>query len=179
MKGKENYVCKLKKSLYRLKQSPRQWYKKFESVMIQQGFKKTISDHCVFVQKLFDTDFIILLLYVNDMLIVGHNLFRINSLKKELSKSFANKDLGPTRQILGMHISRDREAKKLFLSQEKYIEKVLQRFHMDKAKIVSTSLALHFKLSSRQATSRKRLYATYSLCICSRKFNVCNGLYKA
>jgi len=105
MKGKENYVCKLKKSLYGLKQAPRQWYKKFELVMIQQGFKKTTSDHCVFVQKFSDTDFIILLLYIDDMLIVGHNLSRINSLKKELSKSFAMKDLGPARQILGMHIS--------------------------------------------------------------------------
>jgi len=68
------------------------------------------------VQKFSDTDFIILLLYVDDMLIVGHNLSRINSLKKELSKLFAMKDLGPARQILGMHISRDREAKKLWLS---------------------------------------------------------------
>jgi len=93
--------------------------------MIQQGFKKSTSDHCIFVQKFFDTNFIFLLLYVNDMLIVGQNLSRINSLKKELSKSFAMKDLGPARQILGMHISRDREAKKLWLSQEKYNEKVL------------------------------------------------------
>ena len=73
--------------------------------MIQQGFKKSTSDHCIFVQKFFDTNFIFLLLYVNDMLIVGQNLSRINSLKKELSKSFAMKDLGPARQILGMHIS--------------------------------------------------------------------------
>jgi len=103
--------------------------------MIEQGFKKTTSDHCVFVQKFSDTDFIILLLYVDDMLIVGHNLSRINSLKKELSKSFAMKDLGPARQILGIHISLDREAKKLWLSQEKYIEKVLQRFIWTKLKL--------------------------------------------
>ena len=48
--GKENFVCKLKKSLYGLKQAPRQWYKKFEFVMEEQGYKKTSSDHCVFVQ---------------------------------------------------------------------------------------------------------------------------------
>ena len=155
-KGKEDYVCKLKKSLYGLKQAPRQWYKKFEFVMGEQGYKKTTSDHCVFVQKFSDDDFIILLLYVDDMLIIGHNISRINSLKKQLSKSFAMKDLGPAGQILGMKISRDRGAKKLWLSQEKYIEKVLQRFNMDKAKAVSCPIANHFKLSTRQCPSTDR-----------------------
>ena len=51
------------------------------------------------------------------------------------------KDLGPARQILGMQIVRDRDAKKLWLSQEKYIQKVLRRFNMDKAKVVNTPLA--------------------------------------
>jgi hypothetical protein len=80
--GKEDYVCQLKKSLYGLKQAPRQWYKKFESVMDEQGYRNTTSDHCVFVQKFSDGDFIILLLYVDDMLIVGMNFSRIDRLKK-------------------------------------------------------------------------------------------------
>jgi len=150
--------------------------------MIEQGFKKTTSDHCVFVQIFSDIDFIILLLYVDDMLIVSHNLSRINSLKKELSKSFAMKDLGPARQILGMHISLDREAKKLWLSQEKYIEKVLQRFHMDKAKIVSTPLTLSFKLSSRKAPSNDKekddmQHVPYEFAVGSLMYAmVCTGL---
>ena len=152
-KGKEDYVCRLKKSLYGLKQAPRQWYKKFESVMGEQGYKKTTSDHCVFVQKFSDDDFIVLLLYVDDMLIIGRNVYRINSLKKQLSKSFAMKDLGPTKQILGMKIVRDRCIKKLWLSQEKYIEKVLQRFNMYNAKAVSCPLANHFRLTSKQCPS--------------------------
>ena len=83
--GKENHVCKLIKSLYGLKQAPRQWYIKFESVIENQVYKKTSSDHCVFFQKFSDDDFIILLLYVDDMLIVGKNKSRIGILKKELS----------------------------------------------------------------------------------------------
>uniref|UniRef100_A0A3Q7IFZ7 Reverse transcriptase Ty1/copia-type domain-containing protein n=1 Tax=Solanum lycopersicum TaxID=4081 RepID=A0A3Q7IFZ7_SOLLC len=78
------------------------------------------------------------------MLVVGHNTCRIQKLKLELSKSFAMKDLGPTRQILGMQIVRDRKTKKL---------KVLHRFSMDKAKVVSTPLAMHFKLSTKQCPS--------------------------
>ena len=56
--------------------------------MGEQGYKKTSSDHCVFVQKFSDNDFIILLLYVDDMLIVGKNTSKIDELKKELCKSF-------------------------------------------------------------------------------------------
>jgi hypothetical protein len=47
MPGKEKFVCKLKKSLYGLKQSPRQWYKKFDSFMIANGFKRSLYDRCV------------------------------------------------------------------------------------------------------------------------------------
>ena len=153
VKGKEDYVCKLKKSLYGLKQAPRQWYKKFESVMGEQGYRKTTSDHCVFVQKFSDDDFVILLLYVDDILIVGRNVSRIDSLKKQLSKFFAMKDLGLVKRILGIRIERDRASKKLYMSQEQYIEKVLARFNMSKAKVVSSPLASHFKLSSRHSPS--------------------------
>ncbi|KAL6323545.1 hypothetical protein AAG906_039125 [Vitis piasezkii] len=152
LKGKEDYVCKLKKSLYGLKQAPRQWYKKFESVMGEQGYRKTTSDHCVFVQKFSDDDFVILLLYVDDILIVV-NVSRIDNLKKQLGKSFAMKDLGPVKRILGIRIERDRASKKLCMLQEQYIEKVLARFNMSKAKVVSSPLASHFKLSSRHSPS--------------------------
>ena len=97
-------MCKLKKSLYGLKQAPRQWYKKFESVMGEQDYRKTTFDHCVFVQKFSDDDFVILLLYVDDILIVDRNVSRIDKLKKQLRKSFSMKDLGPIKKILGIRI---------------------------------------------------------------------------
>ena len=64
----------------------------------------------------FDGEFIILLLYVDDMLIVGCDTSKIDQLKKELSKSFEMKDLGSISQILGIKISRDRTNGKLWLS---------------------------------------------------------------
>jgi hypothetical protein len=152
-KGKEDYVCKLVKSLYGLKQAPRQWYQKFNSVMIEHGYKMTKADHCVFFRNFSEGDFIILLLYVDDMLIVGKNISRIKELKNTLSESFAMKDLGEARKILGIEIVRDRNEKKLYLSQEKYVEKVLRRFSMDKAKAVSIPLASHFKLSHKLCPS--------------------------
>jgi hypothetical protein len=70
MPGKENVVCKLKKSLYGLNQSPRQWYKKFDSFMIDNGFKRSFYDSCVYI-KFVDGSPIYLLLYVDDMLIAA------------------------------------------------------------------------------------------------------------
>jgi hypothetical protein len=90
---------------------------------------------------------------VDDMLIVGKNISRIKELKNTLSESFAMKDLGEARKILGIEIVRDRNEKKLYLSQEKYVEKVLRRFSMDKAKAVSIPLASHFKLSHKLCPS--------------------------
>ncbi|GKV10025.1 hypothetical protein SLEP1_g21450 [Rubroshorea leprosula] len=155
VQGKKNLVCKLKKSLYGLKQAPRQWYCKFDSFMGEHKFTRTESDHCVYVKRYPDGDFLILLLYVDDMLIVGHDTKKIAALKIDLSKSFSMKDLGPAKQILGMKIFRDRKNKKLWLSQEKYIEKVLDRFNMSKAKPVGTPLASHFKLSTEQCPASK------------------------
>ena len=84
MKGKENMVYKLKKSLYGLKQAPRQWYKKFDSFMMSQEYKRTFADPCLYVRRFADDKFIIILLYVDDMLIVGQDADMIQKLKREL-----------------------------------------------------------------------------------------------
>ena len=81
------------------------------------------------------------------MLIARSNLQEINVLKIKLANSFVMKDLGATKQILGMRITTDRKNPKLTLSQSEYNEKVLERFKMKDAKIVSTPLASHFKLT--------------------------------
>ena len=150
-KGTENLVCRLKKSLYRLKQTTRHWYRKFDSFMADHGYHKTQADDCVFVMKFDGGDFLILLLYVEDMLIVGRNPKKMGSLKKAMRKSFAMKDVVQAKQILGMHIVRDRTKKLLWLSQEKYVKKVLQRFSMSDAKPVGSTLPTNCKLSGKQS----------------------------
>ena len=130
LKGKEKLVCRLKKSLYGLKLAPRQWYLKFDKFMSKQGYTRCHSDHCVYLKKQNDGSYIILLFYVDDMLVVGSNMQEINVLKRKLENSFAMKDLGAAKQILGMRITRDRKNRKLKLSQNEYIQKVLKRFNM-------------------------------------------------
>ncbi|RVW79759.1 Retrovirus-related Pol polyprotein from transposon TNT 1-94 [Vitis vinifera] len=73
------------------------------------------------------------------------NRAEINKLKQLLSSEFEMKDLGAAKKILGMEIWRDRDAGLLYVSQQKYIEKLMQAFHMDHSKPVSTPLAQHFK----------------------------------
>ncbi|GJR15593.1 retrovirus-related pol polyprotein from transposon TNT 1-94 [Tanacetum coccineum] len=79
---------------------------------------------------------IILLLYVDDMLVAGSDMAEIKKLKRQLSQEFKMKDLGPTKQILGMSIIIDRTKGTLRLSQEKYIRKVLEKFNMKDAGLI-------------------------------------------
>ncbi|KAE8707982.1 hypothetical protein F3Y22_tig00110365pilonHSYRG00123 [Hibiscus syriacus] len=130
---KKNLVCRLNKSLYSLKQAPRQWYKKFDSFMSISGFTKYQADHYCYIKK-FDNNFIILLLYVDDMLVAGSYMQEIINLKKKLSKQFAMKDLGAAKQIIGMRIKRDTKSGTLMLSQAEYINKVFSRFNMQDVK---------------------------------------------
>ncbi|KAF3668075.1 hypothetical protein FXO37_09705 [Capsicum annuum] len=152
----EDHVCLLKKSLYGLKQSPRQWYKRFDSFMLGHGYSRSMYDSCVYFRKLNDGSFIYLLLYVDDMLIAAKDLTEIHNLKSQLKSEFEMKDLGAAKKILGMEIRRDREARRLFLTQKKYLEKVLERFGMKEAKPVSNPLAAHFKLSAAQSPQSEK-----------------------
>ena len=84
--------------------------------MVDHCYNRTEANHCVYFRKFHDGNFIILLLYVDDMLIIGQDVKIISRLKGELAKSFDMKDLGEARQILGMQIIRDRKYKQLWLS---------------------------------------------------------------
>ena len=70
-KVKEKLIYKLKKSSYGLKQAPNQWHHKFASLMVDQGYTGAASNHCVYVKKFDNGDFIVMLNYVDDMLIIG------------------------------------------------------------------------------------------------------------
>ena len=121
--GKEDYVCLLKKSLYGLKQSPRQWYMRVGLFMISHNFRRCTYDSCVYFRRCDDEPFVYLLLYVDDMFIAAKDKEEIQRVKAKLSKEIEMKDLGTTKNILRMDILRDRHAGKLYLSKKWYIEK--------------------------------------------------------
>ena len=106
VQGKEHMLCKLTRSLYRLKQAQRQWYKKFDSFMTKSGFSKAEKDPFCYFKKYSDS-YVFLLLHVDDMLIAGSSMSDINNLKTRWYAAFEMNDLCPAKQILGMRISRD------------------------------------------------------------------------
>ncbi|GJS34884.1 retrovirus-related pol polyprotein from transposon TNT 1-94 [Tanacetum coccineum] len=112
-----NKVCLLKKSLYGLKQSPRQWYRRFDEYMLSNGFKRSSYDSCVYYRSYAPGEYIYLLLYVDDMLIACKSKAEIGSTKSLLKKEFDMKELGEAKKILGMEIVRDRSRKILRVSQ--------------------------------------------------------------
>jgi hypothetical protein len=154
VEGKEDHVCQLRRSLYGLKQSPKQWYKSFDCFMVGYGYTRSSYDSCVYYMQLSDGSFIYLLLYVDGILIAAKNMLEIKKLKSLLSDEFEMKDLGVAKKIQEMEIHCDRKAGKLYLSQKKYTEKVLERFGMQNSKLVSThSTCRSFQTFSSMSTA--------------------------
>ena len=86
-------VCRLKKSLYGLKQSPRAWFDRFRRAMIGMGYRQINADHTVFFRR--NEGYItVLAVYVDDMIITGDDEEEIAKLKVRLGKEFEVKDLG-------------------------------------------------------------------------------------
>ena len=148
--SKPIFVCLLKKSLYGLKQSPRQWNKKFDSFMHSLKFNRSHYDHCLYFKHVHDSP-MFLVLYVDDMLIASPNSHLISDLQKQLCNVFEMKDLGNAKQILGMNISRNREKSSILLNQKSYILSVLKKFSVQNAKPASIPLAAHFQLCIDQS----------------------------
>ncbi|KAH9647599.1 Endoglucanase 8 [Citrus sinensis] len=151
-KGNEYYVCLLHKSLYGLKQSSRQWYRRFDDFIVSKGYHKSKYDSCVYFGGSDQGGVAYLLLYVDDMLIASKYKLEIERLKNLLKAEFEMKDLGSAKRILMMDITRDRYADTLFLSQEKYIKKVLEMFEMQDCKPVQTPFGPQFKLTAAQSS---------------------------
>ena len=111
-------VCKLKKSLYGLKQSPRAWFDRFRRVVCSMGYTQCNGDHTVFYKHK-ESQITILAVYVDDIVITGDDSKEIVCLKKKLGEAFEVKDLGLLRYFLGIEIARS--SKGIVLSQRKYV----------------------------------------------------------
>ncbi|KAL5851084.1 hypothetical protein ACOSQ3_006202 [Xanthoceras sorbifolium] len=125
----EQLVCKLKKSIYDLKQASRQWYLKFHNVISSFGFVENIMNQCIY-QKVSGSKICFLVLYVDDILLATNDKGLLYEVKQFLSENFDMKDMGEASYVISIKIHRDRFQGILGLSQETYINKVLERFRM-------------------------------------------------
>jgi hypothetical protein len=99
MKGKKELVCTMKNSLYGLNKSPRMWYTKFDTCMLGLGFTRSKEDHYVYFKSIGD-HLIYLVLYVDDIFLIGNNKGIIEDVKTHLSSKFDMKDIGASNFIL-------------------------------------------------------------------------------
>jgi len=126
---KEHMVCKLRKSIYGLKQASRQWYLKFDDFVTSLDFKETIVDQCIYLM-FSGRKFIILVLYIDDFLLASNDVDFLHETKKILMSDFDVKDLGNASFVLGIEIYRNIPLDSLGLSQKSYIKRILDRFNM-------------------------------------------------
>jgi len=120
--GKEHMVCKLKRSIYGLKQASRKWYLEFNDFITSFKFKENIVGRCLYL-KISGSKFMFMILYVYDILLATNDLSLLSETKKFLSNSFKMKDIGETYYVIGIEIFCDRSQGLLGLSQKTYIIK--------------------------------------------------------
>nr|GEW98674.1 retrovirus-related Pol polyprotein from transposon TNT 1-94 [Tanacetum cinerariifolium] len=151
-----NHVCKLKRSIYELKQASRKWTKQFDDEIKKFGFTQNSNEPCVYL-KASGSYIAILILYVDDILLMGNNIPMLQDVKSYLGRSFAMKDLGDVAYILGIKIYRDRSKRLIGLCQSAYIEKILKRYYMENSKRRMIPMQEMLKLSKSQGNIEREL----------------------
>ncbi|XP_019058277.1 PREDICTED: uncharacterized protein LOC109116755 [Tarenaya hassleriana] len=139
-----NLVCKLRKSLYGLKQASRQWNIKISGVLLASGFLQSVADTSVFVRRV-GSSLVVVLIYVDDILLSGNDSTLIDSTKVTLQSKFEIKDLGPPQYFLGIEISRSSTG--IHLCQRKYALELLEEYGLLGSKPVHTPTDLKEKLT--------------------------------
>ena len=148
-----NKVCKLRKSLYGLKQSPRQWHAKKHHFLVDElKFESSLNEPCLYVRHK-DSNVLVIALYVDDLLISGNSKSDIAIIKEELSSRFEMKNLGPANVMLGIEIQRDRPNRKLFISQSEYTKEILDRFGRSDSKSIATPMDRSYSELVQQQSS--------------------------
>jgi hypothetical protein len=153
--GQEGMVCELLKSLYGLKQTPKQWHEKFDRTLISTSFVVNEADKCVYY-RYGGGEGVILCLYIDDILILGTSLDVIKQTKEFPSNNFEMKDLGEADVILNIKLLREGNGG-ITLVQSHYVEKVLSRFGYSKCESAPTPYYPSKLLKKNRRISRDQL----------------------
>ncbi|GKA47326.1 retrovirus-related pol polyprotein from transposon TNT 1-94 [Tanacetum coccineum] len=156
----EGKVCRLVKSLYGLKQAPKQWHQKFDHTMFDSGFKINEFYKCVY-EKDTNSEYVILCLYVDDMLIVGSNDKMIKSTKDMLKSKFDMKDICLADVILGIKIIGTQNG--LVLSQAHYVDKILNTHNARDSDLARTPIDTSLHQSKNRCVGVAQLDHDYGL----------------
>ncbi len=134
-----DYVCKLYKGLYGLKQAAKLWNEALDKYFLENGYVKADADSCLYV-KIKDGSFVIMGLYVDDFIPVSNDTEMLIAEKSAISKKFEVVDNGDIEFFLGMLIKRDRKKQTMTISQPNYVETILAKFGMSECRPVATPM---------------------------------------
>ena len=146
-------MIKLAKSLYGLKQAGRTWNAKMDATLKSHGFAALDADQCIYIRRQQST-FILLSLYVDDLLIACNRLAELKQFKQQLTHEFDMEDLGEASFVLGIEIVRDRAHRTLTIRQGAYTRALVQRHGMEDCNAVAHPMVEGAQLqqSDSQAT---------------------------
>jgi len=165
VEAKKGQVWLLHKALYGLKQASREWYLKLKGQLEELGFKRSDADHGVFT-KIIDGKLFVIAIYVDNFLLFSSNISHIRTVKEDLKRHFEMKDLGEAKWILQMKIERidmNDRMRKLTISQEQYIETILEQHGIANCKLAKTPIAANLQLP--MLTEAKIDITEYQRCI--------------
>ncbi|XP_019162223.1 PREDICTED: uncharacterized protein LOC109158784 [Ipomoea nil] len=136
-KARTDFVCSLQRSLYGLKQAPRAWFDRLRAFLVSVGFSPSNTDVYLFIYSR-DSVCLYLLVYVDDILVMGSDATRVRRLLTDLASEFKIRDMGAPSFFLGIEtVSRDGG---LFLSQQRYMQDILTRAGMVDCKSMATPI---------------------------------------
>jgi hypothetical protein len=144
---KPHHVCKLKKALNGIRQAPRQWFAKLKEALLELGFEQSKEDPTVLYRK-GEGGFFYVLIFVDDLILATNNKKELEAFKGELGRRFVIKDLGEISTYLGIDITRARDGHTMALNQGKYIDKLLNRFHLSDCKPKTTPMEVGHDLTN-------------------------------
>ncbi|CAK1600987.1 unnamed protein product [Parnassius mnemosyne] len=153
LKVESNQVCKLYRSLYGLKQSPRCWNQKFDSLLKKYGFINSHADRCVYIGNI-NNNKVYLLLYVDDGLLMSGSKDSLNKVIFELKENFKIKQC-ELKNFVGLQI--EKLEKYIFIHQSKYIERLLCKFNMQDANCNKIPVDPHTTLEMGTEASDKNI----------------------
>ncbi|KAK8936281.1 hypothetical protein KSP39_PZI013961 [Platanthera zijinensis] len=142
--GEEEKVYRLKKALYGLKQAPRAWNHKIDSFLTLNGYIRSLNEPSLYTKIFEKNHFLFLCLYVDDLICIGSTPERVQSFKETMQKEYEMSDLGEMRYFLGLQIKQS--SGRIFLNQEKYIEKILEKYNMTDCNPVTTPMTTGTRL---------------------------------
>ena len=143
--GKENYVCKLKRSIYGLKQSARCWNSELDKQLKSMGFIQSSSDPCIYIH-ISGEEIFLIAVYVDDIILAGENDKMMRYVKNSISQKFTVTDMGQMYHFLGVKVIQNLENNMIWIGQPSYTKELLIRFKMEESKPVDTPFDVSMKL---------------------------------